>query len=109
MFRELEDAKDAENADDDERSAAFGRLTVAFSLLHSEHDEVRNDRQHVKHVHHVEDELSLGRTDHQPHDELNAEPRHAHRLHYVERILRTTYIQTTTVSGGYYITEVFKL
>ena len=33
MFREFEDAKDAENADDNERSAALGRLTVALGLL----------------------------------------------------------------------------
>jgi len=51
------------------------------------HDEVRHDRQHVEDVHHVEAELSLGRTGDQSEQELNAEPRHADRLHHVERIL----------------------
>ena len=41
MFGEFEDAKDAENADDDERSAALGHLAVAFRLLDDEHYKVR--------------------------------------------------------------------
>jgi len=87
VFGEFEDAKDTENADDDERSAALGRLTVALCLLEDEHDEVRHDRQHVKQVHHVEGELALGRTGQQSQHELDAEPRHARGLHHVERVL----------------------
>jgi len=44
MFREFEDAKDAENADDNERSAALGGLTVALGLLDGQYHEVRQDR-----------------------------------------------------------------
>jgi len=40
VFGEFEDAKDAENANDDERSAALGHLTVAFRLLDDEHNKV---------------------------------------------------------------------
>ena len=88
MFGEFEDAKDAENAYDDKCSAAFGCLAVAFSLLDGEHDEVRNDCQYVEHVHHVEAELSLGRTGNQSHDKLHTEPHNADRLHHVKWILR---------------------
>ena len=49
VFGELEDAKDAENADDDERSAALGHLAVAFRLLDDEHDEVRYVQDEVRH------------------------------------------------------------
>ena len=87
MFGEFEDTKDAQDADDDERSAALGHFTVAFGLLDGEHDEVRDDRQHVEHVHHVQHELPLGWTGGQSHDELDTEPRHADRLHHVERVL----------------------
>jgi len=89
MLGEFEDAKDAKDANDDERSAALGGLAVAAAvgLLDGEHDEVRDDRQHVEGVHNVEAELALGRTGDQTHDELDAEPGHARRLHHVERIL----------------------
>ena len=87
MFGEFEDAEDAENADDDERSAALGRLTVAFGLLDDEHDEIRYDRQHVEQVHDIENELPLGRTGNQSHDKLDGEPCHADCLHNVKRIL----------------------
>ena len=44
MFRELEDAKDTKNADDDKSSAALGQFTVSFCLLDDEHDKVGHDR-----------------------------------------------------------------
>jgi len=91
MFGEFEDAKDAQNADDDKTSATLGRLTVAFRLLHGEDDEVRDDREYVEHVHHIETELSLGWTGDQSHDELDAEPCHADCLHDVKWILYNVY------------------
>ena len=75
MFGEFEDAKDTENANDDERSAALGRLTVALGLLDGQYHEVRQDRQNVYDIHHVQTELSLGRTGDQSHDQL---PQHHH-------------------------------
>jgi len=77
VFGELEDAKDAENADEGECSAAFGALTVALGLLDDEDHKVREDGEHVDDIHHVTTEVLLRRTRRETDEKLAREPRNA--------------------------------
>ena len=86
MFGEFKDAKNAENANEDERSASSRGLAVSLGLLDDENYEVRNDRQQVEDVHEVLDEVQLGRTRHDAKKKLDSKPRDADRLDHEERV-----------------------
>jgi len=86
MFGEFENAKNTENANEDEGAAASSTLAVALLLLNGQNDEVRYYCQQVEDVHHVLEEMQLGRTRRNAQQELDGEPDDADGLDDEERV-----------------------
>jgi len=87
VLRQLKDAENSQDPDEDERAALLGALAVAFRLLDHEDDEERQDGQDVEDVHDTETEVTFRRRRHQSEDELHRKPRDADRLNDEERVL----------------------
>ena len=86
MFGEFKDAKNTKNSNEDERAATACTLAVALRLLNGQNDEVWNDRDQIEHVHHVLEELQLGRARRHAQKELGGKPDDADGLDDEERV-----------------------
>ena len=80
MLRQLEDADDTEDPDEDQSTALLCAFAVALRLLDGEYDEEGEDGEHVEDVHHVSTEVTSRRARREASDKLDREPDDAGRL-----------------------------